>query len=76
MGFFVYMCVIGHRQGNGFQTLYSVPNSFSDCVKVAKQVVLFLTHVKICVKWHCSGKTGFLFASRLSRLKEKLKSLR
>lgn len=34
------MCVIGHKQGNGFQTLYSVANSSLDCVNVARQVVL------------------------------------
>lgn len=34
------MCGIGRKQGNGFQTLYSVGNSFLDCVNVARQIVL------------------------------------
>lgn len=35
----VCVSITGHRQNNGFQTLYSAANSFSYCVKVVKQVV-------------------------------------
>lgn len=52
--FLVCMCFDTGR-GMGLR-LYSVVNSFFDCVKLVKQIVL-LTHIlTLAVKWHCSEK--------------------